>query len=85
MTTSKVQDKHLLLMVATATIAMKFVRSLQWEDKKKQICRDPHIENSKGGLRTSGKSLLVPCGEKERKETKLKKIRNQIEIKKEIS
>jgi len=26
-----------------------------------------------------------PCGEKERKETKLKRIRNQIEIKKEIS
>lgn len=34
MTASKVQYKHLLLMVATATIAMKFVRSLQCEDKK---------------------------------------------------
>ena len=66
MTTSKVQYKHLLLMVATATIAMKFVRSLQWEDKKK-ICRDPHIENSKGGLRTSGKSLLVPSVWRKRK------------------
>ena len=42
MTTSKVQYKHLLLMVATATIAMKFVRSLQWEDKKKDLPRSTY-------------------------------------------